>query len=151
MSLDVYLGIDVGSVTTKLALVDEKGKYIDSYMLKTAGKPAALKLEADRTVLCSDGEDLAYVTVSLIDKDGTEIPDAADQLTFEVKGAGSFRAACNGDATSLESFTQPSMKLFSGKAVVTVQAGQKAGKLMLTVKDKTNKRIKAKTITIDVK
>ena len=39
MSLDVYLGIDVGSVTTKLALVDEKGKYIDSYMLKTAGKP----------------------------------------------------------------------------------------------------------------
>ena len=39
MTLNVYLGIDVGSVTTKLALVDEKGKYIDSYMLKTAGKP----------------------------------------------------------------------------------------------------------------
>ena len=39
MSLIVYLGIDVGSVTTKLALVDEKGKYVDSYMLRTAGKP----------------------------------------------------------------------------------------------------------------
>ena len=39
MSLNVYLGIDVGSVTTKLALIDEKGKYIDSYMQKTAGKP----------------------------------------------------------------------------------------------------------------
>ena len=39
MSINAYLGIDVGSVTTKLALVDEKGKYIDSYMLKTAGKP----------------------------------------------------------------------------------------------------------------
>ena len=39
MSLNVYLGIDVGSVTTKLALVNEKGKYVDSYMLKTAGKP----------------------------------------------------------------------------------------------------------------
>ncbi len=39
MSLDVYLGIDVGSVTTKLALVDETGKFIDSYMLRTAGKP----------------------------------------------------------------------------------------------------------------
>ncbi len=39
MSLTVYLGIDVGSVTTKLALVDESGKYVDSYMLKTAGKP----------------------------------------------------------------------------------------------------------------
>jgi len=39
MSLTVYLGIDVGSVTTKVALVDEKGKYVDSYMLRTAGKP----------------------------------------------------------------------------------------------------------------
>ncbi len=39
MSLTVYLGIDVGSVTTKLALVDENGKYIDSYMLRTSGKP----------------------------------------------------------------------------------------------------------------
>ena len=39
MSLTVYLGIDVGSVTTKLALVDEAGKYVDSVMLKTAGKP----------------------------------------------------------------------------------------------------------------
>ena len=39
MSLNTYLGVDVGSVTTKLALVDEKGKYVDSYMLKTAGKP----------------------------------------------------------------------------------------------------------------
>lgn len=39
MSLTVYLGIDVGSVTTKVALVDEKGKFVDSYMLRTAGKP----------------------------------------------------------------------------------------------------------------
>lgn len=39
MALTTYLGIDVGSVTTKLALVDENGKHIDSYMLRTAGKP----------------------------------------------------------------------------------------------------------------
>lgn len=39
MPLDVYLGIDVGSVTTKLALVDDNGEYIDSYMLRTSGKP----------------------------------------------------------------------------------------------------------------
>ncbi|MDR1168836.1 MAG: acyl-CoA dehydratase activase [Heliobacteriaceae bacterium] len=39
MSLTVYLGIDVGSVTTKLALVDESGKFVDSCMLRTSGKP----------------------------------------------------------------------------------------------------------------
>lgn len=41
MSLTVYLGIDVGSVTTKVVLVDEKGKFVDSHMLRTAGKPVA--------------------------------------------------------------------------------------------------------------
>ncbi len=39
MAKNLYLGIDVGSVTTKLALVDEDGKYVESYMLRTAGKP----------------------------------------------------------------------------------------------------------------
>ncbi len=39
MTLNTYLGIDVGSVTTKLALVDENGKHVDSCMLRTAGKP----------------------------------------------------------------------------------------------------------------
>ncbi len=48
MALTVYLGIDVGSVTTKVALVDENGKYVDSYMLKTAGKPT----EAVQKGLC---------------------------------------------------------------------------------------------------
>ncbi len=37
--MKVFLGIDVGSVTTKLALVDEYGKYVDGYMLRTAGQP----------------------------------------------------------------------------------------------------------------
>ena len=41
MSLTVYLGIDVGSVTTKLAVIDETGKYVDSVMLKTAGTPVS--------------------------------------------------------------------------------------------------------------
>jgi len=51
MSLNVYLGIDVGSVTTKLALVDEKGKYIDSYMLKTAGKPVDAVQDGLRNII----------------------------------------------------------------------------------------------------
>ncbi len=48
MALNVYLGIDVGSVTTKLALVDEAGKYIDSCMLRTAGKPVKAVQEGMR-------------------------------------------------------------------------------------------------------
>ncbi len=98
--------------------------------------------------LVADGQDLAFVTVSLEDKNGVLIPDAADQLTFDVQGAGTFRAVCNGDATSLEPFTQPTMKLFSGQLVVVVQAGTEEGNVTLTVADR-QRNLKQK-ITIPV-
>ena len=83
----------------------------------------------------ADGNDLAYITVSLLDKDGNECPLADDEMTFEVSGAGTFKAACNGDATSLEPFTQSQMKLFSGKLVVIVQSKAQKGNITLKVKD----------------
>ncbi|MFW9607794.1 MAG: hypothetical protein ACMV14_05095, partial [Prevotella sp.] len=77
------------------------------------------------------------------------IPDGSDELTFDVQGAGSFKAACNGDATSLESFTQPQMKLFSGKLVVVVESNGKKGDILLIVKDKKlGKTVKTKIIAI---
>ena len=128
------------------------GKNCGEQTLRTAGKPARLKLDAwtqapDAT-LTADGQDLAFVTVSLVDKNGTLIPDAADQLTFSVKGAGTFRGVCNGDATSLEPFTKPAMKLFSGQLVVVLQAGRKPGNLTLTVSDASRKLTKNLTILV---
>ena len=122
----------------------------DERTVKTAGRPARLKLEADRSRLQADGDDLAYVTVSLVDADGTLVPHADDQLTFEVSGAGTFRAACNGDATSLEPFTRPQMRLFNGKLVVTVQSATKPGTLRLTVRDKKHKLRQSITIPVSL-
>ena len=135
----------------KVIIFDEMGKNCGEKTVRTAGKPAQLKLDTwtQSEGLIADGEDLAFVTVSLVDKNGTLIPDAADQLTFTVKGAGTFRAVCNGDATSLEPFTKPTMKLFNGQLVVVVQAGKTPGDLTLTVNDA--KRKFTKTITIPVK
>ena len=135
----------------KVIIFDEMGKNCGEKTIYTAGKPAQLKLDVwtQSEGLIADGEDLAFVTVSLVDKNGTLIPDAGDQLTFTVKGAGTFRAVCNGDATSLEPFTKPTMKLFNGQLVVVVQAGKTPGDLTLTVNDA--KRKFTKTITIPVK
>ena len=122
----------------KVVVYDEKGQTAGEKTLKTAGKPAKLKLDVwtqHEQVLKADGEDLAFVTVSLTDADGTFVPDATNQLRFEVEGEGTFRAVCNGDATSLEPFTQPTMKLFSGQLVVVVQAAKKKGTLRLKVID----------------
>ena len=111
--------------------------------MKTAGKPARLQANVwtqhDGDFLKANENDLAFVTLQLTDKDGNLIPDATDQLTFEVAGAGTFKAVCNGDATSLESFTEPTMKLFAGQLVVIVEAGKERGQIELTVKDSQRK------------
>ena len=158
----------------KVVVYDNDGKIAGQQVMRTAGKPAALKAdvwtqqstytpipwggatgglslprgETGGSLLKADGNDLAFVTVSLVDNKGTLIPDAADQLEFEVKGQGSFRAVCNGDATSLEPFTEPTMKLFNGQLVVVVQAGQQKGLLTLTVKDKQRKLTKKVSIPV---
>jgi len=125
----------------KVVVYDANGNAAGEQVIKTAGKPAALKTEVwtQTSNLKADGNDLAYVTVNLVDKNGTLIPDATDQLTFEVSGAGTFRGVCNGDATSVEVFTQPTMKLFAGQLVVVVQASNKKGQLTLIIKDNQRK------------
>ncbi len=127
------------------------GKQVGEKVVRTAGKAAEIALSADREWISADGEDLVYVTVSLLDKDGNEIPTASDQMEVSVEGAAAFRGVCNGDATSLEVFTSPTMRLFNGKLVVTLQALDKKGKAKLTVTDKTNTKIAPKSFEIEVR
>ena len=137
----------------RVVTYNQYGEKVGEDVKRTAGEPAQMKFSVEtpahepiacmvegctdehNVLLNADGNDLAFVTVSLLDKDGNECPLADDELTFEVTGAGIFKAACNGDATSLESFTQPQMKLFSGKLVVVVQSKKQKGDITLKVKD----------------
>jgi len=122
--------------TLKVIAFDREGNTVAEKTVKTAGTPYRILLQSDKKTLKADGEDLAYVTVSVVDKNGIPCPTATNQLKFEVSGAGTYRAACNGDATSLELFHKPTMQLFSGKLVVTVQSTYKTGNTLLTVKGK---------------
>ena len=70
----------------------------------------------------------------MVDKDGNLCPNADDELTFDVSGAAKFKAVCNGDATSLEMFHLPHMRLFHGQLVVTVQSNKAKGKVKVNVK-----------------
>ncbi len=122
----------------RVVTYDAAGNKSGEQVIRTAGKASKLTLDADRTTLRADGEDIAFVTVTMKDKDGNLVPDAANQLIFSVEGDGKFQAACNGDATSLEPFTEPTMKLFNGQLVVLVRSTEKAGSIRLTVTDKQN-------------
>jgi len=122
--------------TIKVIAFDKEGKAIAEKEIHTAGKPYKIVLNPDRKIIKADGKDLSFVEVSVVDKNGIPCPTASSQLKFKVKGAGSYRAACNGDATSLEMFHLPTMKLFSGKLVVVVQATNEEGSMVLSVSGK---------------
>lgn len=64
-----------------------------------------------------------------MDKDGHLCPDANHLIRFKVKGAGSYRAAANGDATCTQMFHEPEMPLLNGMLTAIVQSGEKTGNL----------------------
>ncbi|SEP05119.1 beta-galactosidase [Flavobacterium sp. CF108] len=122
--------------TVKVTAFDSNGKIAAENEIKTAGDPYKIVLDADRQTIKADGEDISFVTVSVVDKNGIPCPTAVNELQFKVTGAATYRAACNGDATSLEIFHQNKMKLFSGKLVVLVKAVKTAGAIQLEVTGK---------------
>ena len=136
----------------RVVVYDEKGDKAGEQTVRTAGKAASLQTDVwtqNGGTLKADGNDMAFVTVSLTDKRGTLVPDGDDQLTFEVTGAGRFEAVCNGDATSLEPFVKPTMRLFNGQLVAIVRSGRQAGTVRLKVSD-TRRKI-SKTVELQVR
>ena len=115
----------------KVVAYNAQGQPVGEETVRTAGQPHHLRLVPDRSALAADGQDLAYVTVRVEDKDGTLCPDATSQVRLSVNGAGKFRAVGNGDAASLEPFQEPRMHAFHGQLVAIVQAGAQPGALRL--------------------
>ena len=114
-------------VSVKVVAYDENGKAVDEAEIHTAGKPHHIVLTADRDQLQADGKDLSFINVKIVDKDGNFCPNETRQIKFKVKGAGTLRAAANGNSASLESFQEPQMKLFSGQLTAIVQSAEEAG------------------------
>ncbi len=131
----------------KVVAYDHDGRAVREKIVRTAGKPYALKLDTDASVLKADGEDLAYVTVSVIDRNGNLCPDDTRLVKFNVTGNGRYRASANGDATSLDLFHLPQMHLFSGRCTAIVQSGESQGVVTLKV---TAPGLRPATISIPV-
>jgi len=116
---------------TLKAVAYKDGKEIAATEIRTAGKPAKLKLFADRSKIAADGNDLSFVTVRVEDADGNICPLAENLVTFKITGAGSLRAVDNGNPISLESFQADHRLAFNGLALAILQASTKPGHIKL--------------------
>ena len=124
----------------RVVAYDTEGNAVAEKTVRTAGKASAIRLSPDRDVLKADGEDLCYLNVSLVDKDGNPVPADSRLISVKVSGAGSFKAIANGDPTCLEPFQKPQMHLFSGQLTVLIQSGTEPGDIIVEVSGKGVKK-----------
>ena len=143
-----------------LAVARKNGKVVARHQIETTGEAVALKLVPDMETWHADGKDLMHVRIYAVDKKGRRVLNvkdakAFDKLTFQVKGDANIVAVDNGNIasdelhigkTQLEKSIQ--RNLFQGSALVILRAGDKPGKIELSV---AGEKMKAKKLVLNTK
>ena len=145
---------------TLVAVAKKNGKVVARHQIETTGEAVALKLVPDMETWHADGKDLMHVRIYAVDKKGRRVLNvkdakAFDKLTFQVKGDANIVAVDNGNIasdelhigkTQLEKSIQ--RNLFQGSALVILRAGDKPGKIELSV---AGEKMKAKKLVLNMK
>ncbi len=113
--------------------VTEEGQPV-SVSLSTAGEPCQIRLTADKSTFLADGQDLIYVTVEILDRNGLVCPDAAIPLTATVKGAGSLLSFASADLKDTSVYTDAHCTTWKSRALLAVRSSAKSGSVSVTVK-----------------
>jgi beta-galactosidase len=110
----------------------QEGREVETFTLTTAGKPAKVRLTADRSTLKADGQDLAFVSVEVLDAAGLVVPHANESITYTLTGPGSLAGIGSADLTTTESYRANPRKVFRGRALVVIRTSGATGDLTLT-------------------
>lgn len=113
------------------AVAYKDGQEIASQVLKTVGKPARLRLTADRKTIRASRNDLVFVTVEITDASGGPIPDAVRTINFQLEGAAELAAAGSANPKNATSFRQPTCRTFRGKGMAILRPTGRAGVITL--------------------
>jgi beta-galactosidase len=108
------------------------GKIIANYEIRTAGKPARVLLEPNKTVITNNWNDVAFVNAAVVDENGTVVPDAANLINFTITGAGVIAAVDSADINSHEPYQASQRRAFQGLCQVLVKANRRFGTITLT-------------------
>ncbi len=111
--------------------LNNKSQKKDSVILQTAGKVKTIRLTSDRKSLSADGQDLAFITVELLDGQNILNPTADNNITVEVKGAGTLAAFGNADIKDTTPYTQSTHKTWKGRALLVIKSKKKAGTIKI--------------------
>jgi beta-galactosidase len=112
-------------------IVYKEGVRIGEKTLKTAQKQYQIRLSPDRNSIKADGNDLSFVLIEALDKEGNFCPMADMKVTIQVSGNGKIIALGNGNPQSFEPFHTETVQLFYGKAMLIVGKSTKSGSMQI--------------------
>ena len=131
----------------KVVAYEKDGKVAETKVIRTAGPPSTIELKSSTTQLSANGEDLAFVTISIKDKNGNLCPLADNMIHFKVIGKGKLRAVGNGNAASLEPFEADYRKAFYGKCMAIIQSGHQRGEVTI---EASGVGLKSSSLTLEI-
>lgn len=109
------------------AVATNDGKIVARDTLRTAGEPKSIRLAADKTTLGTSFDEVAHVVVEIVDENGTVVPTAQHNLSFQIGGPGALVALDSGSVVSTEPFQASTRKAFQGRALAIVRMNPGAG------------------------
>jgi beta-galactosidase len=115
------------------AVALSNGKPVAELSLKTTGKPAKLRLKADRASIRRSRNDLSFVTLEVLDQAGELVPDASVPVTFSITGAAELAAVGSANPKDVASFRQLHPKTFHGRCLAIVRPKGVAGEAIVRV------------------
>ncbi|MEO5776861.1 MAG: beta-galactosidase GalA [Flavobacterium sp.] len=119
------------------AVAYKKGKRLTT-KIETTGQASKIFVSPDKTTMLADGKDATVINVSFVDKDGKEVPDADNMISFTISGDAKIIGVGNGDPSSHEADKcvdgMWQRSAFNGKCQVIIQAGKTAGSIKLEAK-----------------
>lgn len=132
----------------KAVSLDANRQEVKESILQTSGEPASIKLTTDRKHILASGEDLAYITLEVIDKNGNIVPDANIPLNVDVKGRATLLAAASANLKDLEPKTSSKVTTYKGRAIAVIRSGNKPGKATVTVSSSKFDKTISETILV---
>ena len=114
-----------------VGLLDDK--EVENVILKTAGDAKKIRLIPNRNIISPNGQDLVFINIEVIDKNGVIQANAENKLEFKIVGAGSIAGIDNANLKDVDTYVGSSRKAWKGKALVVIRSSKKPGDIQLKV------------------
>ncbi len=133
---------------TLRAVAVEDGREIGEAILSTVGEPVAIRLKPDRQTIHADGQDLFFVMVEVVDREGRLQPNADQQINFELSGPGSIAGLGNADMRCQDPYQGNRCRVYRGRGLLVIRSKRQPGEI--TVKA-TADGLEPHTVTIQTR